>query len=85
MNSWENNREAGDLRRYHAHYDVIVMRIYKSYILDIFGMSSSVVIIHSYPLGWGSCVKTIAFIVDRGIKLLFFQIENSDLKLNKVL
>ena len=22
---WENNREAGDLRRYRAHYDVIVM------------------------------------------------------------
>ena len=25
INSWVNNREAGDLRRYHAHYDVIVM------------------------------------------------------------
>ena len=24
-NSWVNNREAGDLRRYRAHYDVIVM------------------------------------------------------------
>ena len=24
-NGWENNREAGDLSRYHAHYDVIVM------------------------------------------------------------
>ena len=24
-NGWVNNREAGDLRRYHAHYDVIVM------------------------------------------------------------
>ena len=23
--SWVNNREAGDLRRHHAHYDVIVM------------------------------------------------------------
>ena len=22
---WINSREAGDLRRYHAHYDVIVM------------------------------------------------------------
>ena len=26
MNGWVNNREAGDLRRYLAHYDVIVMR-----------------------------------------------------------
>ena len=25
INSWVNNREAGDLRRYHAHYDVTVM------------------------------------------------------------
>ena len=24
-NGWENNREAGDLRRYRAHYDGIVM------------------------------------------------------------
>ena len=25
MNDWANNREAGDLRRQHGHYDVIVM------------------------------------------------------------
>ena len=25
MNGWVNNREAGDLRRYGAHYDVSVM------------------------------------------------------------
>ena len=25
INGLVNNREAGDLRRYHAHYDVIVM------------------------------------------------------------
>ena len=25
VNGWVNNREAGDLRRYRAHYDVIVM------------------------------------------------------------
>ena len=27
INGWVNNREAGDLRRHRAHYDVIVMRI----------------------------------------------------------
>ena len=27
INRWVNNREAGDLRRYRAHYDVIVMLI----------------------------------------------------------
>ena len=26
INDWVNNREAGDLRRYRGHYDVIVMR-----------------------------------------------------------
>ena len=26
INGWLNNREAGDLRRHRAHYDVIVMR-----------------------------------------------------------
>ena len=25
INGWVNNREAGDLRRYHAHYDVTAM------------------------------------------------------------
>ena len=25
INDWVNNREAGDLKRYRAHYDVIVM------------------------------------------------------------
>ena len=27
INGWVNNRDAGDLRRYRAHYDVIVMKI----------------------------------------------------------
>ena len=27
INDWVNNREAGDLRRQHGHYDVIVMHI----------------------------------------------------------
>ena len=26
-NCWAHNREAGDLRRHHAHYDVIVMKV----------------------------------------------------------
>ena len=28
MNGWVNNREAGDLRRHRAHYDVTVMRCF---------------------------------------------------------
>ena len=27
INGWVNNRETGDLRRHHAHYDVVVMYI----------------------------------------------------------
>ena len=27
IDGWVNNREAGDLRRYHAHYDIIVMEL----------------------------------------------------------
>ena len=30
INGWVNNRKAGDLRRYHAHYDVIVMNPHKT-------------------------------------------------------
>ena len=30
INGWVNNREAGYLRRYHAHYDVAVMDTYES-------------------------------------------------------
>ena len=30
INDWVNNREAGDLRRQHGHYDVIVMAILKT-------------------------------------------------------
>ena len=26
INGWVNNRQAGDLKRYHAHYDAIVMK-----------------------------------------------------------
>ena len=32
INDWVNNREAGDLRRQHGHYDVIVMKHYCSWV-----------------------------------------------------
>ena len=32
INGWVNNREAGDLRRHHAHYDVIAKKRTQSYI-----------------------------------------------------
>ena len=36
-NDWVNNREAGDLRRQHGHYDVIVMFYEENRILGAFG------------------------------------------------
>ena len=45
INSWINYREAGDLRRYRAHYDVTVMIHYDmddSDTWDIFTCSSSI-------------------------------------------
>ena len=34
INTWVNNREAGDFRRYRAHYDVIVMIIAARFLTD---------------------------------------------------
>ena len=34
INAWVNNREAGDLRRYHSHYDVFVMYFWLSVCLS---------------------------------------------------
>ena len=33
-NEWVNNCGAGDLRRYHTHYDVIVMKIQTTDVID---------------------------------------------------
>ena len=32
INVWVNNREVGDLRRYRAHYDVIVMKSFEDWV-----------------------------------------------------
>ena len=45
INNWVNNREAGDLRRQHGHYDVIVMYVW--YIAEPAGVG----FIHGPP-GW---------------------------------
>ena len=35
INGWVNNREAGDFRRYRAHYDVIVMIIASAFVSTV--------------------------------------------------
>ena len=56
INAWVNNREAGDLRRRRAHYDVIVIIAWyhytssgNKYIADVFYQSIPTVI-HTYKL-----------------------------------
>ena len=47
-NSWANNGDTGDLRRYRAHYDVIVM------------FFSVAAFLFSWSMRWMSNIKTIA-------------------------
>ena len=42
-NGWVNNREAGDLRRHRAHYDVIVMvRQWAETLVEIMGILADI-------------------------------------------
>ena len=41
INGWVNNHEAGDLRRYRAHYDAIVMLLHIVYVRFRFGCITS--------------------------------------------
>ena len=42
INDWENNHEAGDLRRHHTHYDVTVMHTISINPIECSGQMSSV-------------------------------------------
>ena len=53
MNGWVNNREAGDLRRYRVHYDVIVMNIVNR-MSKIWYANLWILIFDNY---WLACVK----------------------------
>ena len=50
INGWVNNREAGDLRRYRAHCDVIVM---VHFILS----SSYLCVTHAFAIVQGNVMK----------------------------
>ena len=56
INGWVNNRQAADLRRYHAHYDVIVMKMIGIYALIFRHLSLKNVMnawrTHSWTLIW---------------------------------
>ena len=44
INGWLNNREAGDLRRYHGHYEVIVLQWVFGDLVTIFDLSFDAII-----------------------------------------
>ena len=48
---WVNNREAGDLRRYRAHYDVIVM-LTGIHLAQMMGVMHSITDIFMHAFGW---------------------------------
>ena len=57
INGWVNNREAGDLRRHRAHYDVIVMGDYTAKSLHPWFICGIWLFIHAItsmavPLNW---------------------------------
>ena len=49
INDWANNREAGDLRRQHGHYDVIVMKC-DCFFHSLFSLIANT---RYYRFGWG--------------------------------
>ena len=53
INSWVNNREAGDLRRYRHHYDGIVMAIALHHnCMLLLRLQSTIAFLHSYRNNW---------------------------------
>ena len=52
INSWVNNREAGDLRHHRAHYDVIVMSICLEVGYTSFHLYRLLHLFHQSVLGW---------------------------------
>ena len=62
INGWVNNREAGDLRRYRAHYDVIVMKSVGSVASVVAGATET----YHRTLHWHHSVQCIYANIDNG-------------------
>ena len=69
INDWVNNREAGDLRRQHGHYDVIVMSTWLMLVGEL------VVVWHLSPLFiggiWLRWLSTLVICVITSITVIF--------------
>ena len=68
INGWVNNHEAGDLRRYRAHYDVIVMIHWRPGVVTAPASSSSVVVMITHGATGGDGV---GLVVPLGFQCLF--------------
>ena len=58
INDWVNNREAGDLRRYRAHYDVTVM-IASLAVGQRYAIASGAILGDKVRMGWGKLFQLI--------------------------
>ena len=66
INGWVNNREAGDLRRYRAHYDVTVM-------LTAFRSTKYDTVTVIWPLSWRDCFTHYGFMtISKRVTLVIF-------------
>ena len=87
INGWANNREAGDLRRYRAHYDVTVMPSFHCELVWLRDMITEEwfkepVIMVIYHIWFLSVVLNICFVIPHNLRswylCLFIRIINND-------
>ena len=72
ITGWVNNREAVDLRRHHAHYDVIVMILTGSVGLDPDEyFQAQPCFKNSECIVWKSCVLGVSVLVNKSYKNLW--------------
>ena len=77
INGWVNNHEAGDLRRHHAHYDVIVMiplvrmngTLSDSYVLYMYCSMHWIPLFNVIPLWNGHNLQSVCLNADTGLIL----------------
>ena len=70
INDWVNNREAGDLRRYRAHHDVIVMISW-----DYYSSPSYILYIH-VPHGSSKYLPVASGWFDQNFRKVFFKLNS---------
>ena len=76
INGWVNNREAGDLRRCHAHYDVIVMKDYNVHSCNSHSQRQWRAY-QAWNLRWLTVVYTVYMVLSRIMHLLLFSNDRS--------